>query len=45
MELWDAYSEAGEKLGFDLIRGKEIPEGAYHLVCEWWYKARTATFC
>ena len=25
MELWDEYNEAGEKLGFDLIRGKEIP--------------------
>ncbi len=34
MELWDAYNEAGEKLGFDLIRGEKIPEGAYHLVCE-----------
>lgn len=34
MELWDAYNEAGEKLGFDLVRGEKIPEGAYHLVCE-----------
>ena len=34
MELWDAYNEAEEKLGFDLIRGEKIPEGAYHLVCE-----------
>lgn len=34
MELWDAYNEAGEKLGFDLIRGEKIPEGVYHLVCE-----------
>lgn len=34
MELWDAYNETGEKLGFDLIRGKEIPDGTYHLVCE-----------
>lgn len=34
MELWDAYNEAGEKLGFDLVRGEQIPEGAYHLVCE-----------
>lgn len=34
MELWDAYNEAGEKLGFDLVRGQKIPDGVYHLVCE-----------
>lgn len=34
MELWDAYSAAGEKLGFDLIRGKDIPPATYHLVAE-----------
>ena len=34
MELWDAYTAAGEKLGFDLIRGEEIPPAAYHLVAE-----------
>ncbi len=34
MELWDAYNEAGEKLGFDLIRGETIPDGVYHMVCE-----------
>lgn len=34
MELWDAYNEAGEKLGFDLVRGEKIPDGVYHLVCE-----------
>lgn len=34
MELWDAYNEAGELLGFDLVRGQQIPDGAYHLVCE-----------
>lgn len=34
MELWDAYNESGEKLGFDLVRGQQIPDGVYHLVCE-----------
>ena len=34
LELWDAYTAAGEKLGFDLIRGKDIPPATYHLVAE-----------
>lgn len=34
MELWDAYDETGKKLGFDLVRGQQIPDGVYHLVCE-----------
>lgn len=33
-ELWDAYDESGKKLGFDLVRGQQIPDGVYHLVCE-----------
>ena len=33
MELWDAYREDGTLAGFDLIRGEQIPEGYYHLVC------------
>jgi len=34
MELWDAYDRNQNKLGFDLVRGEVIPEGAYHLVCD-----------
>lgn len=34
MEKWDAYLEDGTPVGRDLIRGDEIPEGLFHLVCE-----------
>lgn len=34
MEIWDAYDRQGVKTGTDLIRGEEIGEGLYHLVCE-----------
>lgn len=34
MEIWDAYDRQGAKTGTDLIRGEEIGEGLYHLVCE-----------
>ena len=34
MEIWDAYDRQGVKTGKDLIRGDEIGEGLYHLVCE-----------
>lgn len=34
MEVWDAYDRQGVKAGTDLIRGEEIGEGLYHLVCE-----------
>lgn len=34
MELWDAYSKDGKKLGIDLIRGQNIKQGLFHLVCE-----------
>ena len=33
-ELWDAYDRDGNPLGFDLVRGEPLPEGAYHLVVE-----------
>ena len=33
-ELWDAYDREGNPLGFDLVRGEPVPEGAYHLVVE-----------
>ncbi len=34
MEIWDGYFADGSLVGVDLIRGEEIPEGLYHLVCE-----------
>ena len=34
MELWDAYDRAGNRTGETLVRGKPVPEGRYHLVCE-----------
>ena len=35
MELWDAYDKSFIKIsGLTLIRGKEIPKGVYHLVCD-----------
>lgn len=34
MELWDAYSKDEKLVGSTLVRGEEIPQGLYHLVCE-----------
>ena len=35
MEIWDAYNKNFEKIeGMTLIRGKAIPDGIYHLVCD-----------
>lgn len=35
MELWDAYDEKLNKVeGMTLIRGEEVPDGVFHLVCE-----------
>lgn len=34
MEIWDAYTKEGKLVNIELIRGEEIPEGLYHLVCE-----------
>ncbi len=34
MEIWDGYSKDGTLAGIDLIRGKAIPEGVYHIVSE-----------
>ncbi len=35
MEVWDAYTKDFEKIDdMTLIRGKKIPEGMYHLVCD-----------
>lgn len=34
MEKWDAYTREGVLTDGVLIRGEEVPEGLYHLVCE-----------
>ncbi len=34
LELFDCYDENENKLGFDLIRGKTITKGCYHIVVE-----------
>ena len=34
MEIWDAYLFNGTLAGCDLVRGKPIPDGLYHLVSE-----------
>ena len=35
LELWDAYDNQFNKLdNIMLVRGDEIPDGIYHLVCE-----------
>ena len=33
MEVWDGYYRDGTKAGVDLVRGRPIPAGLYHLVC------------
>lgn len=33
-EFWDACGRDGRPLGFDLVRGEEIPDGAYHGVVD-----------
>ncbi len=35
MELWDAYDEKLNKIeGMTLVRGEDVPDGVFHLVCE-----------
>lgn len=35
MEIWDAYNSRFEKIeGKKLVRGEQIPDGLFHLVCE-----------
>ena len=38
MELWDLYTENRELTDKTHIRGKEIPEGYYHLVVHVWIR-------
>lgn len=35
MELWDPYDEKLNKIdGMTLVRGEEVPDGVFHLVCD-----------
>lgn len=34
MEIWDGLKKDGSLAGVDLIRGKRIPNGFFHMVCE-----------
>lgn len=34
MEIWDGYFADGTLANVDLVRGEEIPQGIYHMVCE-----------
>ena len=44
MEEWDAYNRNGEKLEGTLIRGKSIPKGIYHIVCEVFVEHKDGTY-
>ncbi|MFY9379611.1 MAG: hypothetical protein WAP07_05130 [Acutalibacteraceae bacterium] len=33
-EIWDAYDKDGNPLGFELVRGKPIKKGVFHIVVE-----------
>lgn len=33
-EIWDAYYKDETLANTDLVRGENIPQGLYHLVCE-----------
>ena len=44
MEIWDAYREDGTMAGCDLVRGRKIPKGLYHLVCEVLVKHKDGTY-
>lgn len=34
MEIFDAYDEKGNSLGFELVRGESIPLGVYHKIVQ-----------
>lgn len=38
MELWDLYDEQRRLVGTDHVRGKELPDGCFHLVVHVWIK-------
>lgn len=34
MEVFDAFDESGNSLGFELVRGETIPKGVYHKIVQ-----------
>lgn len=38
MEKWDLYTKYREKTGREHVRGRELPDGLYHLVVHVWIK-------
>ena len=34
MELFDAFDENGNALGFEIVRGDTIPKGVYHKIVQ-----------
>jgi len=44
MEKWDLYTKYREKTGREHIRGKEVPDGFYHLVVHVWIKNNKGQF-
>jgi 8-oxo-dGTP pyrophosphatase MutT (NUDIX family) len=34
MEIWDGYYRDGTNANFEIVRGKPIPDGIYHIVCD-----------
>ncbi len=32
-EIWDSYHRDGTPAGVDLVRGRKIPNGLYHMIC------------
>ena len=43
-EIWDLYNEKRELTGRDQVRGKEIPQGYYHLVVHVWIRNRCGKY-
>lgn len=44
MEVWDAYYEDGSKADTTLVRGKNIPEGLFHIIVETLIRHSDGTF-
>ena len=43
-EIWDLYTKYREKTGKEQIRGKEIPQGFYHMVVHVWIRNRQGQY-
>lgn len=44
MEIWDLYTKYREKTGKEHVRGKQIPDGYYHLVVHVWIRNRKGEY-